>query len=431
MRVAPGRSAITGAGCVTPIGIGVDEFVSGWHRGDLGITQPTWAASAPIPVLAAPVSERFDPIPIIGERIAASTDRATQFALVASEEAIVQAGLHEPGALHPTRTAVINGTAGGGFYTLMHAQHCFDTGGIDGIPRKAMLAAQPNMAAAQIAIRHELHGPLQTITTACASSLDALGAGAALLDSGRVDVALCGGSEGMAAPDERFVPVFSIAGRIIGMETPAVDPQRAVLPFDVDRKGVLFGEGSAWFVLEAAEHAQHREVQPLAWVLGVGSCSDGHHPVSPEPSGQWQAHAMELALADAGIDAAQVDVVIAHATGTPKGDLTEARSLERVFSGCATPPPVTALKGHTAHTGGSSGAMSVLAALEVLRTGLVPPVRGTRKVDPAVNVDVVVGDPRVVDAKVVMVNAFGFGGQNACIVLGSAGHGPDRERGPG
>ncbi len=412
--------AITGAGAVTPIGIGVDGFLRGWREGTLGITEAPWAVHAPLPLLTAPVPDDFDPVPVLGERVTASTDRCAQYAIVAAEEALERAGLHQPGALDPLRTAVVDGTAVGGLHSMMLGQHRFDAEGIDGIPPKTMLAGQNNLAAAQIAIRRELHGPLRTVTTACASALDALGTGVDLLALGRADVAVCGGSDAAAVADaDGFVPVFSIAGRVFGMETPELDPARAVLPFDVARRGIVFGEGAAWFVLETAEHADARGAEPLGWVLGVGSCSDGFHPSSPEPSGRWQAHAMDLALADAGIDAAQVDVVLAHATGTPKGDLAEARALERVFADCPVPPPVTALKGHIGHTGGSSGAMSMLAALEVLRTGRVEPVRGTTDVDPEVTIDLVIGEPRTIDAKVAMINAFGFGGQNACILVGA------------
>ncbi|MFN8050324.1 MAG: beta-ketoacyl-[acyl-carrier-protein] synthase family protein [Acidimicrobiales bacterium] len=421
------RVAITGAGCVTPIGVGVDAFLDGWHGGMLGITQAPWSAWAPIPLLAAPIATGFDAVAVLGERVAASTDRCAQYAIAAAEEALAHAGLDAPGALEPTRTAVVDGTAMGGLSSMMLGQHLFDAQGVDGIPPRTMLAGQSNMAAAQIAIRHDLHGPIRTVTTACASALDALGAGVDLLASGRVDVVICGGSDSAAVTDvEGFVPVFSIAGRVFGMETPELDPSRAVLPFDVTRRGIVFGEGAAWFVLETAGHAEARGADPLGWVLGVGSSADGYHPSSPEPSGRWQAHAMELALADAGLGADRVDVVMAHATGTPKGDLAEARALEQVFP---TSPPVTALKGHTGHTGGSSGAMSVLAALDVLRTGRVEAVLGTTEVDPDVAIDVVVGAARTLDAGVAMVNAFGFGGQNSSIVIARTDDVPDDEQG--
>lgn len=419
------RVAITGAGAVTPIGIGAEGFLDGWRAGRCAVTQAPWAAHSPIPLLTAPVADGFDPTSILGTRVTAGTDRCAQYAIVAAEEALEQAGLDEPGALDPMSTAVIDGTAAGGLHAMMLGQHRFDADGVDAIPAKTMLAGQANMAAAQIAIRHELHGPQRTVTTACASALDAMGTGVDLLQLGRADVALCGGSDSAAVADAAdFVPVFSIAGRVFGMETSELDPARAVLPFDTARSGIVFGEGAAWFVLETAEHCDARGARPLGWLLGVGSCADSYHPSSPEPTGRWQARAMELALADAGIEPDEVDFVMAHATGTPKGDLAEAKALERVFSGCAEPPPVTALKGHTGHTGGSSGAMSALAALDVLRTGRLEAVRGTTDVDPAAGgIDVVVGGPRTIRAEIAMINAFGFGGQNASIVIGSASHG--------
>lgn len=417
------RIAITGAGAVTPIGIGVEGFLRGWRSGACGITHAPWSELAPVPLLAAPVADGFDPASVLDERIVAGTDRCAQYAVVAADEALEHARLRHEGALDPLRTAVVDGTAAGGLHAIMFGQHRFDAGGTGAIPPKTMLAGQANMAAAQIAIRHGLHGPQRTVTTACASALDAVGTGADLLALGRVDVALCGGSDAAAVTDEEdFVPVFSVAGRVFGMETPEPDPTRAVRPFDAERRGIVFGEGAAWFVLESAEHCAARGAEPLGWVLGVGTSADGYHPSSPEPSGRWQARAMELALADAGIQAAQVDVVLAHATGTQKGDLAEARAVAQVFAGCPTPPPVTALKGHTGHTGGSSGAMSMLAALDVLRTGRIEPVLGTSQIDPAIALDVVVGQPRTVRASVAMVNAFGFGGQNASIIIGSPDH---------
>ncbi len=417
------KVAITGAGCVTPIGIGVTQFLKGWRGGVLAITEAPWARHAPIPLLAAPVPDEFDPVEALGERVAGGTDRCAQYAVVAAEEALRCAELDTPGSLDPLRTAVIDGTAMGGLSTMLRAQHQYATIGVEGISPKTMLAGQTNLGAAQIAIRHSLHGPLRTVTTACASALDAVGTAVELLTLGRADVAICGGSDAAAVSGvEGFVPVFSIAGRVYGMESPVLDPQRAVMPFDTERSGIVFGEGAAWFVLETAEHAEARGASPLGWVLGVGSCADGYHPSSPEPTGRWEAHAMELALSDAGVTADNVDFVMAHATGTPKGDLAEANALASVFSDCSPSPPVTALKGNTGHTGGSSGAMSMVAALDVLRTGRIEPVCGTTDVDPAVTADIVIGKAREIDADIAMINAFGFGGQNAAVVIGSADH---------
>ncbi|MEZ5182482.1 MAG: beta-ketoacyl-[acyl-carrier-protein] synthase family protein [Acidimicrobiales bacterium] len=413
------RIAITGVGCVSPLGTGVERFTAGWHAGHLGVSASPWATDAPGATLFAAVAG-FSAAQHLDATVRGGTDRFAQYALVACDEALAGAGLGEPGTLDPLRTAVVDGTSMGGFYSLMEAQHRFAREGVAGIPPKAMLGIWSNMAAAQVAIRHGLHGVQRTVTTACASSLDALGLALDLLRSGRSDVVLCGGSEGgvPAGPADGFVPVTSVAGRLLGMETPEVDPELAVLPFDARRRGIVFGEGAAWMVLETAEHAAGRGAPVLGWLLGTGSCADAHHPSSPEPTGRWEAHAIDLALADAAVAPRDVDLVFAHATGTPKGDLAEARALRATVG---DRPPVTALKGHTGHTGASSGAMSVLAALDVLAGAPVEPIRGTSEVDPQVDLDLVLTDRRHVAAEVVLVDAFGFGGQNAAAVLAAPG----------
>ena len=281
-----------------------------------------------------------------------------------------------------------------------------------------MIQIWPNMAAAQMAMRYGLHGPSLTVTTACASSLDALGTASTVLASGRADVVLVGATEGgyvTAADDVAWVPATAAAGTGYGMQTAAADPRRAMLPFDRNRAGIVSGEGSCWFVLETAEHAARRGVPVLAWLRGYGSLADGHHPSSPEPSGRWEARAMELAQADAGIGPADVDALIAHATGTPKGDSAEIRALNGVFD--RPDLVVTGLKGNTGHTGASAGAMNVLAGIWAMHHGRLPAVGGTTEVDPEVEFDVVVGEPRSVDLGTLQVNAFGFGGQNASLVL--------------
>ena len=221
-----------------------------------------------------------------------------------------------------------------------------------------MIQIWPNMAASQICMRYGLHGPSLTVTTACASSLDALGTAARFLQSGLADVAVTGGIEGAYAqgPDgfDGYVPATTAGGKGYGMSTASVDPLRSMLPFDAHRGGIVSGEGAAFFVLETEDHARARGAEVLAWVRGYGSLSDGHHPSSPEPIGRWEARAMALAQADAGITAGDVDALVAHATGTPKGDDAEIAALNRVFvdgAGRADLPVTLAQGPHRAHRG--------------------------------------------------------------------------------
>lgn len=409
--------AITGTGAISPLGLSAPELCEALLAGKVGIRLAPWA-SPDNPDLYGGVDDRFDPLAWADERVVAGSDGFAHFALAAAAQALAEAGLDGEGALHETRTAIVHGTSMGGLNALMRAQRAYEHGGPSAVDPKTMIQIWPNMAAAQLAMRYKLHGPSLTVTTACASSLDALGTAAALLNSGQADVALVGATEGgyvREADDVAWVPATAAAGTGYGMQTASPDPRRAMLPFDRNRAGIVSGEGSCWFVLETAEHAARRGVAALAWLRGYGSLADGHHPSSPEPNGRWEARAIELAQADAGIGPGDVDVLVAHATGTPKGDQAEIRALNGVFGG--TELTVTGLKGNTGHTGASAGAMNVLAGVWAMHHGRVPAVAGTRELDPEVDFDVVVGEPRSLDVGVLQVNAFGFGGQNASIVV--------------
>ncbi|MFV0524304.1 MAG: beta-ketoacyl-[acyl-carrier-protein] synthase family protein [Acidimicrobiales bacterium] len=337
-----------------------------------------------------------------------------------------QAGLGGTETLDPVRTAVVHGTSMGGLFSLGKAQWKFDTLGPDAVDPKTQIKIWCNMAAAQICMRHGLHGPSMTVTTACASALDALGTAALYLDTGRADVAVVGGTEGGYSRDEpgdeEFVLATSAAEASYGMSSGALDPARAMLPFAADRAGIVSGEGSAFFVLETAAHAAARHAPVLGWLTGYGSLADGYHPSSPEPSGRWESRVMTQAQDSAGLGPDAVDAVVAHATGTPKGDEAEIRALNRVFADAGHDRVVvTGLKGHTGHTGASSGGMNVIAALHTLNGGALPNVAGTTELDPEIRFDVALHRPRPTRAEVVQVNAFGFGGQNASVVVEAPG----------
>lgn len=199
------------------------------------------------------------------------------------------------------------------------------------------------------------------------------------------------------------------------------DATRASLPFDVHRSGIVSGEGSAALVLESAQHACARGARILAGIAGFASLADSHHASTPNPDGIWEARAMQLALDDAEASVDDVGGLIAHATATPKGDTAEINAINTVCRGRREALPATSLKGHLGHTGAASGAMSVIAAGHAMRTGSFPNTAGTRDVDPAAEFDVVTERPIDLDAELVQINAFGFGGQNTSLVLGRHG----------
>jgi 3-oxoacyl-[acyl-carrier-protein] synthase II len=410
------RLAITGMGAVSPIGVTAEELCDGLLAGRVGIRTAPWEPAGG--GLYGKVDDRFDPTRWMDERVVGGTDGFARFAIAACNQAIEDAGL-DPSALDSFRTAVVHGTSMGGLFSVARAQHDLDTRGVDAIDRKTQIKIWPNMAAAQICMAHDLHGPSMTVTTACASSLDALGTAAMYLEAGLADVALVGATEGGYTCDEgqeHFLAAVNAAEKSYGMSAGQTDPSRAMLPFAADRVGIVSGEGSAFFVLETPAHAEARGADIRGWLRGYGSIADGHHPSSPEPEGRWEQRVMELAQASAGIAPGDVDALVAHATGTPKGDSAEIRALNRVFAGNER-LVVTGLKGHTGHTGASSGAMNVMAGLRAMREGRLTHIAGTTTPDREIEFDVALHEPRAVDLEVLQVNSFGFGGQNASLVV--------------
>jgi 3-oxoacyl-[acyl-carrier-protein] synthase II len=233
-------------------------------------------------------------------------------------------------------------------------------------------------------------------------------------------VAIAGGTEGGISlagggRDGDFVPVLFHTPFAYGMEAPSPDPNRAMLPFDVKRSGIVVGEGAAMVVLERADHARSRGARILGYLRGYGSLADGFHPSSPEPSGIWEARAMELALTDAELSPGDVEALIAHATGTPKGDTAEILAINLVHGGRDL--PVTGIKGHIGHSGASSGAMAVVSGLLGMAAGRLAHIANTDEPDPEAEFEIIHGQPKDLKYQCLQVNAFGFGGQNASVVL--------------
>jgi 3-oxoacyl-[acyl-carrier-protein] synthase II len=385
--------------------------------GETSIKASPWAAEVEGRDAWQAVVEDFNPSDWMDRRIEEGTDLFAQFTLAAAEQAVRQAGL---GELDPLRTAVVNGTSIGGVRAVMKAQYALDTDGPDAVPRKTQIQIWPNMAAAQIAMRYGLHGPSLTVTTACASSLDAIGTAARIIERGEADVAITGGTEGGISlagggRDGDFVPVLFYTGNVYGMEAPSPNPNQAMLPFDVKRSGIVVGEGAGMVVLERAEHARARGANILGYLRGYGSLADGFHPSSPEPTGIWEARAMELALGDADMAPGDVDALIAHATGTPKGDTAEINAINKVHAGRGL--PVASIKGHIGHSGASSGAMAMISGLYGMAEDRFTYIANTDEPDPEADFEIVHGGPKQMKYNALQVNSFGFGGQNASVVL--------------
>ena len=407
-------------GVVSPVGVSVDSFTQALLEGKVGIRSAPWS-TADVPSLFAKVDDAFVATDWMDERVVRGTDGFARFALAACAQAVADAGLADD-TLDQFRTGVVHGTSMGGLFTLGKAQWMYDRHGAAAVDPKTQIKIWCNMAAAQICMRYALHGPSMTVTTACASSLDALGTAAMYLHAGLADVVLVGATEGgytCDSPDEEgFVLATSVAEVSYGMSTGGTDGARAMLPFAADRAGIVSGEGSAFFVLETPEHAAARGARVHAWLTGYASLADAHHPSSPEPNGRWEARVMELAQRSAGVAPGDIDALVAHATGTPKGDEAEIRALNTVFADAGHGDVVvTGLKGHTGHTGASSGGMNLIAGIRAMSNGRLVNVGGTTVLDPEIRFDVALHEPRSLDVRTLQVNSFGFGGQDASIIV--------------
>lgn len=400
---------ITGLGIVSPYGTDVERFYDRLAACEIAL-RPT--PINPDAGLWSSEASDFRPQDWMSDKVVEGTDRFTQFALAGCKQALAQAGL---GELDPLRTAIVVGTSMGGTRALERGQHLLETGGPEAVPRKLQILIWPNMAAAQIAMEYQLHGPCLTVTTACAGGIDAVGTAVRTIRAGLADVAITGATEGTGAVD--FQSALGANAQTYGMVTPTTDPTRACRPFDRDRTGIAGCEGAGMFVLESRAHAEARRARVLAVVRGYAQCADAFHPSSPNPTGEWEALVMRNALAEAGMTPADVTGVYAHGTGTPKGDLAEIRAINDVFAERVETLLVTSLKGHMGHAGSSASAMNLVAATIGMHRGEILPTASTENVDPEVRFDLVLKAPREAAINAVQINAFGFGGQNASLVI--------------
>jgi 3-oxoacyl-[acyl-carrier-protein] synthase II len=410
------RVAVTGIGVKTPAGLDVDTF---WTR----LVEAKSAAAAiarfdasDLPVgFACEVGKDFEPGDYLGYKEARRADRVAQLGFAAATDALKSAGAL---GADPHRCGVVGGTGVGGLATQEAEEQVLFTKGPTRVSPFLVPMMMANATPALIALHHGWTGPNLCITTACAAGTHAVGEGARLIREGSCDVVLAGGSEASITP----VALAAFA-RMGALSTRAEDPAAASRPFDADRDGFVMGEGAGYLVLERWDRAVERGATIVGEILGYGRNSDAFHITAPSEDGAGAVACMELALADAGITAADVGHINAHGTSTPLNDITEARALVKVFGGSV--PPVTSTKGVTGHLIGAAGAVEAVASLLALQHGLVPPTANHDRTHPDIPLDVVAGAARSVEAKPVLSNSFGFGGHNATLLLGAGtGAGP-------
>jgi 3-oxoacyl-[acyl-carrier-protein] synthase II len=409
MNTPPSPVAVTGLGLVTPAGIGVD---ASWQRVLSGVSAA--AHDENLSMLEVDFSCRvpdFDPS-VIDRKAARRLDRFVQLAVVAAREAVADSGL-DPTTWDGARVAVVIGTGMGGAATWETQHRRMLEHGPGRVSAMLIPMLVPNMVAGQLAMDLNALGPNLVTATACASGATAIGTARDLLRAGTCDIVITGGTEAGLTP-------LSIAGfaQMGALSTRSDDPASASRPFDVDRDGFVAAEAAGILVMERVEDAQARRAPVRAHVAGYGASADAFHVTAPDPDGGGAERAMRAALADADISPGDVDHVNAHGTSTPLNDSSEARTIRRVIG---TDVAVTSTKGVTGHALGAAGAIEAAFSVLALQHGVIPPTANLDSQDPEIELDVVAKKPREGAIDVVMSDSFGFGGQNAVLVLTSAG----------
>lgn len=408
----PDEVVITGLGLVTPIGIGVEPFWDSLVAGRSGAGPITRFDASGYPVRIAAEATDFEATDWIDPREVARTDRFCQVGVAAACLAWEHSGLE--GQTEPGRTGVIVGSGIGGLATIEEQHDALTRGGPRRVSPFMIPRLMPNAAAAAIAIRFGLKGTNYSVASACATGAHAIGEALHVLRAGRADVMIAGGCESALTP--LSVAAFARMGALSSRND---DPQKASRPFDRDRDGFVFGEGAGVLVLETAEHAAARGVEPIARLMGYGATADAFHVTQPDPSGAGATEAMRLAMEDAGVTPPDVDYVNAHGTSTPYNDKVETIAIKQAFGNEAKRLAVTSTKSQTGHLLGAAGAVEAAATALILKRGVIPATINLDNADPECDLDYVAEGPREDGPQVAISNSFGFGGQNACLVLGS------------
>ncbi|WP_399082253.1 beta-ketoacyl-[acyl-carrier-protein] synthase family protein [Streptomyces sp. BBFR2] len=404
------RAVVTGIGVRTPAGNTLDEVLA-----TVMAATPTAAPVGELIERGAPVRfacrvPDFDLAPHLSRRELRQIDRGTMLTLCAAADALRDAALPK---LPPERVGVHLGTGIGGLPT-MEATALHHGADPMGMPVHTVPRAMANSAAAHIAMRYGFLGSCLTHTTACASGANAIGEALRRIRHGELDAVVTGGFDAAITP----IMISSFARmRALSLRNDA--PGEASRPFDADRDGFVMGEGAALLVLERRESALARGARIHGEVAGYATNSDAFHIAAPHPEGAAAAACMAGAVADAGLRPGDIGHINAHGTATRLNDSAEALALHRAFAG--GPPPVTSVKGVTGHLIGGSGALEAAVALVCAARRTVPPVANLARNAHADLIDVVAGAPREVALAPVLSNSFGFGGQNACLVL-TPGH---------
>ncbi len=405
------RVVITGLGAVTPLGIGAAAFWESVKAGRSGVGRITRFDPLQIDCKIGAEVRDFDPLQFIDKKEARRMDRYTQFAVAAARLAVQDSGLNLE-ALDRDRMGVYFGSGIGGMETFSEQMEVLLTKGPNRVSPFLIPMMIANMAAGTLAIHFGLKGPNMTTVTACSSANNAIGEAFDALRGGKADMMMTGGSEAA------FVPI-AVAGfaSMKALSTRNEEPEKASRPFDAGRNGFVMGEGGGVLILETLEHAQARGARIYAEVIGYGVSADAYHMVQPPDNGEGGARSMARAIQDAGISPDEVDYINAHGTSTPQGDIAETRAIKHVFGDHARSLAVSSTKSMHGHLLGAAGAVEAIACIMAIRDQILPPTINQEISDPECDLDYVPNQARPGRVETALSNSFGFGGQNATIII--------------
>jgi 3-oxoacyl-[acyl-carrier-protein] synthase II len=393
---------ITGVGAVSALGVGARTLHERWSAGVVGIEDGKGAAT------------EFEPTAHLSIKEVRRADRFTQFALVAGDEALAEAGWSDELPYEGSKIASILGTGIGGIGTLERGKEILIESGAKKVPPLSVPLMMSNAAAAAVSMRYKLLGPCHGIVSACSGAADAIGAAKMMIESGLVDAVVTGGSESALTP--LSIAAFNALD--------ALSVKGISRPFDEARDGFVMGEGAGILVLEAADTAAARGAKVLGMLRGYGASADAYHLTAPDKTGGGPARAMLAALADAGIGPEDVVYVNAHGTSTPLNDAAETAALKTALGEHAYKIPISSLKSSIGHLLGAAGAVEAVATILSLRDRIAPPTLGLENPGEGLDLDYVPGSakPLNIDGKpaIAISSSFGFGGHNAVLCLEAA-----------
>jgi len=405
------RVVVTGVGLVSSLGVGTQENWDGLLSGRSGIRTITHFDPTEFASTIAGEVQDFDPLQFISKKDVKKMDVFIQYALAASEFALLDANLATAGDLG-TDVGVILASGIGGFSTIEREHRALLKGG----PRKVspffIPSAIINLAAGQVSIRFGAKGPNSATCTACSAGAHAIGDALEIIRRGGAEAMIAGGSEAAITP----LGVGGFAA-MRALSTRNDDPQRASRPFDLEREGFIIGEGSGVVILEELERAQSRGAKIYCELVGYGMSADAHHMTAPTEDGAGAVRVMENAIKDAGIAPSAIQYINAHGTSTPYNDKTETLAIKKCFGEHAQNLSISSTKSMTGHLLGAAGGLEAGISALAIRHQVVPPTINQEVPDPDCDLDYVPNEKRTLSIEYALSNSFGFGGTNACLVF--------------